>query len=120
MEYKETEILKHFDKVFETDTIKNLKNINFNEMKMLIKFFEYFEEDLYTPSADYEKLRKQQIDISNKLEKIFTKEQQILFEKYWEISNQMVFEEQQQLFLFGYIVAKEMDKEAQLHKEENN
>ena len=105
--------------LFGTDTLKNLKNINFNEMKFLIRFFEYFEEELYRPSEESNKLRKEQVEIVDKLDETFTKEQQILFDKYWEVSNQIIFEEQQQLFLFGYIVAKEMEKEAQLHKEKN-
>ena len=111
MDYEETEILQQFDSRFGTD--------NFNEMKFLIRFFEYFEEDLYRPSEESNKLRKEQAEIVDKLDETFTKEQQILFEKYWEVSNQIIFEEQQQLFLFGYIVAKEMEKEAQLHKEKN-
>lgn len=119
MDYEETEILQQFDSIFWTDTLKNLKNINFNEMKFLIRFFEYFEEELYRPSEESNKLRKEQVEIVDKLDETFTKEQQILFDKYWEVSNQIIFEEQQQLFLFGYIVAKEMEKEAQLHKEKN-
>ena len=119
MDYEETEILQQFDSIFGTDTLKNLKNINFNEMKFLIRFFEYFEEDLYRPSEKSNKLREEQAEIVDKLDESFTKEQQILFDKYWEVSNQIIFEEQQQLFLFGYIVAKEMEKEAQLHKEKN-
>lgn len=119
MDYEETEILQQFDSIFGTDTLKNLKNINFNEMKFLIRFFEYFEEELYRPSEESNKLRKEQVEIVDKLDETFTKEQQILFDKYWEVSNQIIFEEQQQLFLFGYIVAKEMEKEAQLHKEKN-
>ena len=34
-----------------------------------------------------------------------------LFEKYWEIGSDMTAEENEQLFLFGYIIAKELDRE---------
>ena len=111
---EQTEILKHFDYIFETDT---LKHIDFGNMKLLKALFNYFEEDLYTPSIKYERLRTKQIRISDKLESTFTQEQQELFEKYWEVTSEMSLEEDEQLFLFGFIIAKKLDKEAEIKKE---
>lgn len=105
------EVLKHFDNIFETDT---LKHINFSNMKLLKILFNYFEEDLYTPSDKYNELRAKAIKISDKLEATFTKEQQELFEDYWEAESLMHCEENEQMFLFGYIIAKELDIESKI------
>ena len=105
------EILKQFDNIFDTDT---LKTINFSNMKMLKALYEYFEEDIYTPSPKYSKLRHTHIEIADKLESTFTKEQKKLFEQYWDIGNQMCEEEHLQLFLFGYIIANKLNIESKI------
>ena len=105
------EVFKHFDTIFNTETIKNIK---FVDMKLLKVLYEYFEENLYTPSERYSALIKEHIAISDELEKTFTPDQQQLFEKYWEIGSYMCAEENRQLFLFGYIIAKELDRERKL------
>lgn len=102
------EVLKHFDSIFDTETFKN---INFSNMKLLKVLFNYFEEDLYTPSDKYNELRAKAIKISDKLESTFTKEQQELFEDYWEAESLMHCEENEQMFLFGYIISKQLDIE---------
>ena len=111
MEEKATETLKHFDSIFGTE---NLKHINFSNMKLLKALFTYFEEELYDPSLEYEKLRTKQLRISDKLEATFTEEQQKLFEQYWEVTNQMSYEEEQQLFLFGYIISANLNIESKI------
>lgn len=105
------EILKHFDKVFNTETRKHIK---FDNMKLLKTLYEYFEEDVYTPSTKYSELRHKHIDISDELEKTFTPDQKALFEEYWEIGSQMCAEENEQLFMFGFIMARELDRESKL------
>lgn len=103
-----TEILKHFDSIFNTETLRHIK---FDNMKLLKVLYEYFEEEVYTPSTKYSKLRHKHIEISDELEKTFTLEQKQLFERYWEIGSEMTAEENEQLFLFGYVIAKELDRE---------
>lgn len=105
------EHFKHFDSIFGTDTFKNIK---FQELKLLKVLYEYFEEEVYTPSPKYSELRYKHIEISDELEKTFTPEQQELYEKYWEIGSEMTAEENEQLFLFGYIVATQLNKEAKI------
>ncbi len=102
------DILRHFDSIFDTDA---LKNIDFSNMKLLKTLFSYFKEELYTSSLEYEKLRTKQLRISDKMESTFTEEQQKLFEQYWEITNQMSSEEEQQLFLFGFIISTNLNNE---------
>ena len=55
------ETLKHFDNIFNTETIKNIK---FDNMKLLKALYDYFEEDIYTPSNKYSTLRHKHIEIS--------------------------------------------------------
>ena len=107
----EKEVLKHFDTIFNTETIKNIK---FDDIKLLKVLYEYFEENLYTPNERYSALRKEHIAISDELEKTFTPDQQQLFEKQWEIGSELCAEENEQLFLFGYIIARELDRETKL------
>ena len=54
------------------------------------------------------------IEIADKLESTFSKEQKKLFEQYWELGTQMCEEEQQQLFLFGYIIATKLNIESKI------
>ena len=98
----------NFDSIFNTETAKHIK---FQDMKLLKALYEYFEEDVYTPSTKYSELMHKHIEFSDELEKTFTPEQKELFERYWEIGSEMTAEENEQLFLFGYVIAKELDRE---------
>lgn len=102
------EILKHFDSIFETNVLNEV-DLNDNKLDFLKKLFLYFEEDLYKPSEKYEKIRHKYIETGELLESTFTEEQQKLFEQYFELENQLSFEEEMQLFCFGYIIAKRLD-----------
>lgn len=114
---KETALLKHFDSIFETDTLRTIK---FDNMPMLKALFDYFEEFLYKPSPKYDKLRRQHIEISDLLEKSFNEGQQTLFEKYWEVGCEMDLEESEQLFYFGYIIAKKLEQESKIENKETS
>ena len=108
------EILKHFDSIFETNVLNEV-DLNDKKLDFLKQLFLYFEEDLYKPSFKYEKFRNEYIKVTKQLEKTFTKEQQALFEKYWEVGNELAFEEEQQLFLFGFIVARNFDIDSKIN-----
>ena len=100
---KSEETLKHFDKIFETKTRKHIK-----QMPLFNVFYEYFADDFYTPSEETKVLMKERRLISDELEKRFTKEQQDLFEKYWDLDGRIDEDLRKQLFLFGYITATEL------------
>lgn len=108
---KAREMLQHFDKIFETETFKHRI---FDNMKLLQKIFEYFDCELYKPSPIYKEFRKQHIEISDLLEQSFTEAQKALFDKFMEIGNKMLIEENEQLFYFGYIIAKELERESKI------
>lgn len=106
--HNQEEYLKHFDKIFETNTFENMK---FDNMKLLKKFYEYFGDELYTPSSIHIELRKKYIEESEKLEATFSEAQQQQFEFCWELYNEMLGEIEEQLFIFGYILASELKAE---------
>ena len=108
---EEIKMLKHFDDVFNTETIKNIK---FDNLKLLNTLYEYFEESIYTPSTRYSKLIHQHIKISEKLIKTLKKDQHNLFEQYVEIGSEINVEENRQLFMFGYIIARELERETKV------
>lgn len=95
----------------EEETINDIK---FDNLKLLNTLYEYFEESIYTPSPRYSKLILQHIKISDELAKTFKQDQQNLFEQYMEIGNEMNAEENRQLFIFGYIMARELERKTKL------
>lgn len=95
--------LKHFDKIFDTNTRKTIK-----QMPLFDVFYEQFADDFYIQREEVQGLIKERRIISEKLEKSFTKEQQKLFEEYWDLDSQIAEDLRQQLFLFGYITATEI------------
>ena len=85
-------------------------------MPLLEMIFERFEEDLYTPDKEYEKLRKKQIEIYSKLESTLKEEQIKLFDEYWKINSEMKTKTEKQLFIFGYIIACEIKEEIKINE----
>lgn len=107
---EEQKILKHFDKIFGTKVANHMK-LN---IPLLKNIFEKFEEDIFKPSEKYDMLRKEQIKIADELYPTFTEKQNKLFEQYWQVTNQLNSIEDEQLFYFGYIVSKELQKEGKI------
>lgn len=105
------EYIKHFDSIFGTDAIKHIK---FKNLKLLQALIEYFGEDLYKPSLEYEKIREEYYNVSDDLESTLTQNQRKLFEKYCDVSSKKTVEVEEQLFMFGYILGSEMNHEFEL------
>lgn len=110
----EKQILKDFDEIFETDTLNNIK---FENAKLLKKLYSLFKEEIYTPSTEYKNLLHQYNILVEELSETFTEKQHDLHTKAMEIKNQMSDEADGQLFLFGYIIAKEIEKETKLSRD---
>lgn len=110
-EKEETNYIEHFNKIFGTKTDKHLR-LN---MPMLKIIFKNFGEDIYTPNEKHNQIRKQKIKISDELEETFTEEQKKLFYKYNEIENQLTDDVEEQLFMFGYIIANALQAEYKLN-----
>lgn len=112
------QLLQHFDNIFETDTSKDI-DLYFNNITMIQNVYEMFEEDFVRTDQEYDKIRRNSIQVSDILDKTFTEAQQTLFEKYWELEMQMGALENEKMFYFGYIMAKTLDQEIKVkYKEE--
>lgn len=102
------ELLQHFDNIFETATAKN---IDFDSMKLLKLLYDRLEENIITPNAEYEKVRHERVKLSSKFRETLSTEQQQVYEQCNELLNQMQSIECEQLFVFGFIIAKELEFE---------
>ena len=89
MNEDEQEILRHFDNVFGTSTIKRIR-LNMPLVKNIV---EKLEEEFRKPSPRYEKLRKKQVELADKLYEVLNNEQIKLFEQYSQLTNQMALVE---------------------------
>jgi hypothetical protein len=89
--------IKGFGEIFE------IKNINIDTTKMpLLKYIvREFGEELYNPSDENRRLNR----------KTLTEEQTRKFMKYWELENKATGELAEQLFMYGFIMAKELENE---------
>lgn len=103
-------LAKHFDNIFHTNTAQN---VDFNNRELLKTIYSHFEEKFTTPNEEYKELLHQCIDISTQLREILSADQKALLDKYSELNSAMQSIELEQIFIFGYIVAKQLDLEAE-------
>lgn len=101
-------LVKHFDNIFGTNAEKH---IDFNNMKLLKVLYDCFEEDIFTPNEEYKEIRHRKNELSEKFRCTLTKEQQIMYDEQNELGNELNGIEFEQIFMFGYIIAKELDIE---------
>lgn len=111
-------LLKHFDNIFHTNTSKDF-DYYFSKLTLLQKVYEYFEEDLCRSNPEYKDLRKQHIEITDMLIQNLSKGQQTLFDKHLDIGSQMVSVECEQMYYFGYLMAKVLDQGIKIENKEN-
>lgn len=104
---KKENCVKSFGEIFE---IKNIK-IDISKLPLLKYIIREFGEDLYIPSEKNEKLKNEKEKLKREFETILTKEQYEKFIKYWELENKSTEELEEQLFMYGFIMAKELDRE---------
>lgn len=99
--------IKEFGKSFEINNI----GIDTSKLPLLKYIFREFSENIYVMSEENNKLNKKKIEIQKELYKTLTDEQKEKFEEYWEIENQMATEIEEQIFMYGFIMSKELEKE---------
>ena len=109
---EEQDYLEHFNKIFGTETNKHLR-LN---MPMLKIIFQNFGENIYTPNKEYNQIRGQIIKILDELEGTFTEKQKELFDEYKVMENQLTEDVEEQLFMFGYIVASKLSEETKINE----
>ena len=102
------EILKNIDKIMGTNKYNRIDKTRF---PLLLKIFEKFREDIDIPTKTIKTLKKEKLQILEKIENSFNEEQKRLFEKYWEIENKQKNVMEENIFLFGYLIKNELDIE---------
>lgn len=110
-------LLQHFDNIFHTNTTKDF-DYYFSKLVLLQKVYEYFEEDLCRSNPKYKDLRKQHIEITDMLDQSLSKAQQTLFEKHLDIGSEMVSVENEQMYYFGFLMAKTLDEDIKVKDKE--
>lgn len=98
--------LKQFNKVFHT----NLDNSKTQDKIQLLEvIFKALENELYSTTTDYQLLTKKYVDKVDKLMETLDKEQEELFEVCNELFAKMNEQMEQQMFIYGYLLAKIAD-----------
>ena len=106
-EIKKQKYIKGFGEIFEIENIK----IDTTKMPLLKYIVREFGEELYNPSDENKRLNREKMKLFAELEKTFTEEQTREFMKYWELENKSMEELEEQLFMYGFIMAQELENE---------
>ena len=104
---KDEEILKHFDMIFCSNSQKHLQ-----DMPVLMKIFSKLDDSFYIVDDEYQKLRKEKISIESKLLPKLSVEERTLYNELEEVENQMKGQREKQMFIFGYLLARQIDFES--------
>lgn len=102
------EILKNIDKIMGTNKYNRIDKTRF---PLLLKIFEKFREDIDIQTKTIKNLKKEKLQVLEKIDNSFNEEQKRLFEKYWEIENEQKNAMEEKIFLFGYLIRNELDIE---------
>ena len=102
------EILKNIDKIMGTNKYNRIDKTRF---PLLLKIFEKFREDIDIQTKTIKTLKKEKLQVLEKIDNSFNEEQKRLFEKYWEIENEQKNAMEENIFLFGYLIKNELDIE---------
>lgn len=103
-ERKKEEHIKNFGETFE---IKGI-NIDTSKLPLLKYILCEFGEDLYMPSEKSKRIKEKRIELGNELRESFTEEQKGKFEKYLVLESRQTEELEEQLFMYGFIMAQEL------------
>ena len=104
---KKEQYINKFKEVFE---IKNIK-FDISQMPLLKYLMDKFGEDLYVMSDESIKLLKRKNKIFEELEESLTEEQKGKLEEYWDLEGRISYEMGEQLFMYGFILAQELENE---------
>lgn len=105
---KKSEYLKLFDKIFDTNTIKMINEIN---MPMLHTLFISISENLNTTTQELKEDLKKSANMYDELNSTLNEGQQKMFKNYVEHRNEMDSIVNEQLFMFGYLTASKLREE---------
>ena len=100
--------LEMFDHLFDTDA---KEHIDFKKMKLLKSFHNYFTEEIYEPSTEYKRIRKDFVEKADSLREQLTDKQIETFDKVLDLCNQLTAEQDEQSFVFGVIMGHKLKLE---------
>lgn len=103
----EEEYVANFDRIFNTELSKNMRA----NMPLLNRIFNCFESDIYVLDSRQRELGKEKLLVYEDLSRNMSAKQVDLFNKYCELQNEVTIDIEKQLFIFGYLVAMELNKE---------
>ena len=103
--------LKNFDKIFNTQTLKNIKLDN---MVLLKELYVLLEEYLSRSNNESTNIRRKSIKLYDELKSTLTDEQIELLDNIFDLNNEEMSKDLEQIFIFGYIIAKELDNESNI------
>ena len=106
------EFLKNVKKII---GLNEFCEIDINKFPLLLEIFKKFREDIDIPTKENEKLKKEILQLLEKIDTNFNSEQKRLFEKYWEITNEQESIKEKYIFLFGYLIKSEIDIENKIY-----
>lgn len=102
------EYLKLFNRVF--DTKLKLEN----KQPLLHKIYEDFADRMYVFTKEQEQIREESLKKFKQLKTEVTPEQLETISYYIEIEEMLGNTKQEQSFFFGYLLAKELEKESNI------
>lgn len=85
-------------------------------MPMLKLFFNTFLEEIYTPSLKYKNMLIENNEQIDELMSTLNDKHKNMLENCLDAMHTMIDEQDEQVFLFGYILAKELDNEGHVKK----
>ena len=101
-----------FDEIFNAHTTDEIEL----DMPILNMLFNELRDKLYTTSKEYIELQKECCKLYDELFKSLNIEQKELLEKIDEMNCQIYAEQEKKLFIWGYLIARELDRESNIKK----
>lgn len=102
------EYINHFDKLFNTEL---LKSIDIKQLQILNSIYKRFNDELYTLMNKRKEGKKNIASSYNKLNETLIEKQKKILEKYCESIYDEAEDMEKQLFVFGFCIANELQKE---------
>lgn len=99
-----------FDKIFNTHTTDEIE-LN---MPLLNMLFDELRDKLYTTSKGYIELQRECCKLYDELMQYLNAEHKKLLHKMDEMNCQIYAEQEKKMFIWGYLIAKELDREANI------
>lgn len=103
------DLVKEFDVTFDT---KVASKINLDMTSLIKQLFLDYVESIYSPSAEYKRLRQIAIKKRDKLEETMTEAQKQMLEDYMEKENEQMDEILEQSFVYGFCLANQLRDES--------